>query len=157
MALRGAPTVVLGCSAMLTPDLAESVRSRAGLFEPESWPVIHVPRATTITLDIRASRRSALPARLLTTRSFDEFESWMALPDYGHVFDRTSVPFEVAVYVAKRLIIDSHAAVVITGAPAILLVEHLVIHDLGRLTLNTPARVVLGRLEKRAAAAFAVD
>lgn len=142
---------------MLIPDLAEPVQSRAELLEPARWPVIHVPRAATITLDVRASRRSALPARLLTTRSFDELASWMSLPDYTHVFERMSVPFEVAVYVAKRLTIDSHATVVVTGAPAILLVEHVVIHDLGRLVLNTPARVVVGRLEKRAATAGAVD
>lgn len=142
---------------MLTSDLAETVRSHAGLFETEHWPVIDVPRATTITLDVRAACRSALPARLLTTTSFDEFMSWLALPDYAHVFERTSMPLEVAVYAAKRLTIHSHATVIVTGAPTIMLVEHLVIHDHGRLALNTPARVVLGRLEKRAATAGAVD
>jgi hypothetical protein len=85
-----------------------------------------------------------------------ELASWLALPE-SESLDRYTAPFDVAIYVASHLLIEPGAQLVVTGSPAIILVDDLVIRDFGQLVLRVPARVIVRRFEKRPCSGTAIS
>ncbi|MEM6795443.1 MAG: hypothetical protein AAF725_15810 [Acidobacteriota bacterium] len=62
--------------------------------------------------------------------------------------ERERGPFRAAVYAARRVVVEPEAALVVSGDPAILLFEELVLRDGGQLVTYTATHATFGLLRK---------
>ena len=83
-------------------------------------------------------------------RAFDyyTFGNSAVVTDYHSVITMHCAPFAAALYACRELEIQSGATLEFTNLPAILLLDRLIIHQGGAVKFYTPAKVVVGVLEK---------
>ena len=67
---------------------------------------------------------------------------------YRDIIEFCNAPFEVAVYAARKVIIQPGGSLIVSGMPAILLFEELEIHSQGNLTIYTVCHAKIGTLQK---------
>lgn len=70
---------------------------------------------------------------------------------YRQVLERCYAPFEAALYTASRVSVEPDASLIVTGAPAILLLEDLIIEAGGSLEVRAECSALIGRLHKSSA------
>jgi len=76
-----------------------------------------------------------------------------AVEGYRAVVEKVHAPFRANVFALRSLYVAAGAQVVVTGLPAVLVVDRVTIEELGQLTLVTACRAWINRLEKKPAAA----
>ncbi|MEO1370234.1 MAG: hypothetical protein AAFX50_23885 [Acidobacteriota bacterium] len=67
---------------------------------------------------------------------------------YRGVLEALRGPFRAAAYAARRVVVEPGALLRISGDPAVVLFDELIVRDGGRLVTSTPTRATFGRLEK---------
>ena len=67
---------------------------------------------------------------------------------YRRSLERLRGPFRAALYAARRVVIEVGARLSVSGDPAILLIEELVLQGSGQLVTTTPTHATFAHLEK---------
>ncbi|MEO1084716.1 MAG: hypothetical protein AAFY88_10790 [Acidobacteriota bacterium] len=67
---------------------------------------------------------------------------------YRGVLEQLRGPFRAAVYAARRVVVEPGALLRISGDPAVVLFDELILRGGGRLVTSTPTHATFARLEK---------
>lgn len=136
------------------------IMTRAGVPDVAQWPSLVITPGRDVQWDprlaMRRQARAAITPYVVRASNVQDFASWLSLPE-SESLDRYAAPFDVAIYVASRIHIEPGAQLVVTGSPAIILVDDLVIRDFGQFVLKVPARVIVNRFEKRPCSGTAIS